>query len=141
MNKTSYTLFEVTVNGILVCGDGETLPASGEFEAAVERLANSLYAKVEDATVASQRSTGEVKLWFSRLSENNPHSDLKWAMDVLDEILDRAGIALPAMPDSRDKARGHLPTFGRWNKPQLKPIAAFKSISHTTQTVQVAALA
>lgn len=141
MNKTSETLFEVTLNGVLVCEDGEALSASEKFEAAVERLADSLYAKVEDATVASQRSTGEVRLWFSRLSENNPHSDLKWAMDVLVEVLNGAEIAMLARPDIRDKTRRHLPTLGRRNKPQSKPIAAFKGVSHTTQTVPVAAIA
>ena len=68
MTETSDIIFEVTMSGILVNEDGESLPASGDFDAALERLADFLYEQVEDATVSGQCSTGEVNLWFSRPS-------------------------------------------------------------------------
>ncbi len=134
MTDTPNVLFEVTLSGVLVSEDGEALPATQDFEEAVERLADFLYDQVEDATVSGQCSSGEVQLWFSRPSEMNPHSDLTWALDVLDAVLAGAGIA---MPDIREKARRHLPSVVRRTKPEPRPIATIKDISHKTQTVPV----
>ena len=113
MTETSDVTFEVTMSGVLVSEDGEALPSDGEFEAALERLANALYGQVEDATVSGQHTTGEVRLWFSRPSELNPHSDLTWALGVFDAVLAGAGIA----------------------------VSDIKGISHKTETVRAAVLA
>ena len=137
MTDTPNVLFEVTLSGVLVSEDGESLPASQDFEAAVERLADLLYEQVEDATVSGRCTSGEVQLWFSRPSEMNPHSDLTWALDVLGAVLAGAGIAMPDMPDIRERARRHLPSVVRRAKPEPRPIATIRDISHKTQTVPV----